>query len=110
HEAQPMPDAPPASAADGDRLALVRGASRLTQREVLALAASLGGSSGVLGVETDRVDPVLALVAAAVRPWIVGQATVLLRAGVGRDAATAERVSVWCEDGGGVRRKDGGSG
>ncbi|MFP4148501.1 MAG: hypothetical protein ACLFV0_03340 [Nitriliruptoraceae bacterium] len=99
-EAQPMPDAPPASAAEGERLALVRGASRLTQREVLALAASLGGSSGVLGVETDRVDPVLALVAAAVRPWIVGQATVLLRSGVERDTATAERVSAWCEGAG----------
>ncbi|MFU8840471.1 MAG: hypothetical protein ACNA8R_07085 [Nitriliruptoraceae bacterium] len=93
HEAQPMPDAPPPAAAGADRLALTSDVRRWTQRELLALADDLG--DGVLGVEVDRVDPALALVATAVRPFLTGHATVVLR-DVGRDAAVAERVSVWC--------------
>lgn len=93
HEAQPMPDAAPPHAATADRVALVRGTQRWTQGELLALAGTLG--DGVLGVEVDRVDPVLALVASAIRPFLTGQATVLLR-DVDREAATPERVSVWC--------------
>ncbi len=93
HEAQPMPDAPPPPAARADGLALVSGARRWSQREVLALAARLG--DGVLGAECDQVDPAVALVATSVRPFLTGQATVVLR-GVRREAAAAERVSAWC--------------
>ncbi len=99
HEAQTMPDAPPAAAAGADRIALVRGAQRLTQQEVITMADDLG--EGVLGVETDRVDPLLALVATAVRPLLTGRPTVVLRAGVGREDAEAERVSAWCPTGAG---------
>jgi len=77
----------------------VRGAQRLTQQEVITMADDLG--EGVLGVETDRVDPLLALVATAVRPLLTGRPTVVLRAGVGREDAEAERVSAWCPTGAG---------
>jgi hypothetical protein len=76
----------------------VDGARRWSQREVLALAGRLG--DGVLGVEADRVDPALALVATAARPFLTGHATVVLLVG-GREAAAAERVSVWCPATGG---------
>jgi hypothetical protein len=93
HEAQPMPDAPPASGARADGIALLQGARSWSPREVIDLAGSFG--DGVLGVEVARVDPALALVATAVRPFLTGWATVVLR-GVDRDAAAAERISSWC--------------
>lgn len=93
HEAQPMPDAPPAPGARPDGVALRQGTRAWSPREVIDLAGSLG--DGVLGIEVARMDPALALVATAVRPFLTGRATVVLR-GVGRDAAAAERVSVWC--------------
>lgn len=98
HEAQPMPDAPPAPGARSDGVALLRGTRSWSPRAVIDLAGSLG--DGVLGVEVAEVDPAVALVATAVRPFLTGRATVVLR-GVGRDDASAERVSVWCAASGG---------
>jgi hypothetical protein len=93
HEAQPMPDAPPVPGARPDGVALLQGPQAWSPSEVIDLAGSLG--DGVLGVEAARVDPAVALVATAVRPFLTGRATVVLR-GVERDAAAAERVSAWC--------------
>lgn len=93
HEALPMPDALPAPRARSDGLALLQDTRAWSPREIIDLAGSLG--NGVLGVEVARVDPAMALVATAVRPYLTGWATVVLR-GVDRDAAAAERVSAWC--------------
>jgi len=92
HEAQPMPDQPPAPHAGGELPALRTAQRTWTQAELLALAGELG--EGTAGVEAGRTDPVRALVAVALRPLVTGAATVVLR-GVGREAAAGEKVRTW---------------
>lgn len=92
HEAQPLPDQPPAPRAQGERAALRTAQRTWTQTQLLALAGELGTGTG--GVEAGRTDPVDALVAVALRPLMIGRATVVLR-GVGREAAAGEKVRTW---------------
>ncbi len=92
HEAQPLPDHPPAPQARGALPALRTAQGTWTQTQLLELARELGAGTG--GVEADRTDPVDALVAVALRPLVTGRATVVLR-GVGRQAAAAEKVTTW---------------
>ncbi|MFO7961622.1 MAG: hypothetical protein R6U94_11805 [Nitriliruptoraceae bacterium] len=92
HEAQPLPDQPPPAQAQAALPALRTAQRTWQQAELLGLAAELG--TGTAGVEAGRTDPVSALVAVALRPFVTGQATVVLR-GVGRDTAAGEKVRTW---------------
>jgi uncharacterized protein (TIGR03089 family) len=92
HEAQPLPDQPPAPRAQAELPALRTSQRTWTQTQLLGLARELGPGTG--GVEVDRTDPVDALVAVALRPLVTGRATVVLR-GVGRQAAAGEKVTTW---------------
>ncbi len=92
HQAQPLPDHPPPAQARADLPALYTTARTWQQRELLELAAELG--TGTAGVEAGRTDRVSALVAVALRPFVTGQATVVLR-GVDREAAATEKVRTW---------------
>lgn len=91
---QAFPDAPPPPRADADLPALVVGARRWTQRELLADAAGLGDRRGTLGLDGADVEATLAVLAVAGRPIAVQRPTVVLD-GVARDAAAADRVIVW---------------
>ncbi|MFO7779242.1 MAG: hypothetical protein R6V28_12890 [Nitriliruptoraceae bacterium] len=92
HEAQPLPDQPPAAQADAALPALRTAQHTWPQAELLGLAAELG--SGTAGVEAGRTDPVSALVAVTLRPLVTGRATVVLR-GVSRETASGEKVRTW---------------
>ena len=92
HEAQPLPDHPPASHARGDLPALRSSSRTWNQAELLAMAGALG--EGTLGVEAGATDPVVALVAVSLCPLLTGRGTVVLR-GVPHGAAAAERVRTW---------------
>lgn len=92
HEAQPLPDQAPAPHAEGELPALRTAQRTWTQSQLLALAGQLGTGTG--GVEAGRTDPVDALIAVALRPLVIGRATVVLR-GVDRQAAAGEKVRTW---------------
>jgi uncharacterized protein (TIGR03089 family) len=89
---QAFPDQPPPAAADPDGPALRAAGRSWTQAQLLADAADLG--EGTLGCDADTIDAVTGVVAVALRPLVIGRPTVVLR-GVGRDAATGERVTTW---------------
>jgi uncharacterized protein (TIGR03089 family) len=91
---QPFPDAPPPPRASPDLPALVDGARRFTQRELLADAAALGDRRGALGLDDTAVDRTLAVLACAARPIAARRPTVVLD-GVPREAAAGDRVTAW---------------
>lgn len=92
HEAQPLPDHPPATQAAGELPALRTAERSWSQAALLSAATELG--AGTAGVEAGVTSTVTALLAITLRPLVTGHATVVLR-GVDRGAAAAEKVTVW---------------
>lgn len=88
---QTFPDQPPPTRARGDLDAVQIEGEVWTQAEVLE-QASQWGLEGVLGLADEA--PTRVWLPALVRPLLVGRPTVVL-AGVGRDVAAAEGVTVW---------------
>ncbi len=91
---QTFPDQPPPPRATGGSPALRAGERRLSQSDVLRLAAAQG--EGTLGVEPDVVDAADAHVAVCARPLVALRPTVILR-GRPREAADGERVTAWLD-------------
>lgn len=94
---QAFPDQPPAPRAAGGLTAMVTDGAVHTQAELLAaLDARPDADAGTLGMvaaEDGAVDATT-LVDLALRPLVSGRPTVVVR-GVGREAASGERVGVW---------------
>lgn len=91
---QTFPDQPPPPRARTDGPAVDLAGRVLTHGEAVGLAADLG-APGVLGIETDGSQVADWLLAVCARPLATGHATVVLRDGAGRDAASAEGVTSW---------------
>lgn len=89
-EAQLFPDYPPSSSPADP--ALTVGTTEFTQRELIRRAHALG--AGTAGVD-ESTDPIIALIAGCVRPFVSLEATVILR-GASRDAVAGDRVAIWC--------------
>lgn len=93
HAAQPLPDHPPPPLGTAAGVAIVSGGRHLDQATILRMAGAQGeGTAGIEAGQGDRIDE---LVAIALRPLVVGRATVVLR-GVGRDEVAGERITTWC--------------
>ncbi len=88
---QAFPDQPPPPGAEPDRDAVEFDGETWTQAELLE-AAGRWGFEGALGVAADTLPEVW--LPALTRPLLVGRPTVVL-AGVDRELADAEGVSVW---------------
>lgn len=89
---QAFPDQPPRPRGTSGSPALLTAGRTLDQASLLGHAAEQG--QGTAGLLAGAADPVAELVAVALRPLVVGRATVVLR-GVDREAADGERVTTW---------------
>jgi uncharacterized protein (TIGR03089 family) len=93
---QTFPDHPPPPRASADAVALRSGSRAWTQRDLLERARTLAPGSGTVGVDAEETDPVVGLIAVAVRPLATLRPTVVLR-GVEHAAADGDRVAAWIE-------------
>ncbi len=91
---QTFPDHPPLPRATSDATALRAGGRAVTQREMLDQARAISPGSGTIGLDAADVDPLLGLLAVAVRPLVQHRPTVVLR-GTDRSAAAGDRVTTW---------------
>jgi uncharacterized protein (TIGR03089 family) len=93
---QTFPDQPPPPRASPDAVALRSGARTWTQKDLLEEARRFAPGSGTVGVDAIETDPVVGLIAVAVRPLATFRPTVVLR-GVDHAAADGDRVAAWIE-------------
>lgn len=104
-EVQAFPDQPPPRAATADRVALLTPAGPVTHAALVAslrdglvaTSSPTPGGHGTLGVDLDEwtpdADEEVRLVAA--RPLATGRTTLVLRDGLDRSTAAADRVTAW---------------
>lgn len=93
---QTFPDQPPLPRASAGAVALRSGSRTWTQQDLLEEARRIAPGSGTIGVDATETDPVVGLIAVAVRPLATFRPTVVLR-GVEHAAADGDRVAAWIE-------------